>query len=178
MLVALDMIDVDVTGSVGVVTVEEVVVVEDPEADEGVTAVVGVLVDEQELMNRSAAIATPGRLNDRKGTLSPFDSRRGLTGLPPFSVALPNIHFVVEDCVEYFRVSIFTQIRGTLSSGTRQPFHQSVRNPPTGSRDPLNRWDRRRHARTFPSNPFNRVSTEFRQSFKNPPTRRFGELKA
>jgi hypothetical protein len=45
--------------------------------------VVGVLVDEQALMNRSAAIATPGRLNDRKGSLSPVDSRRGLTGLPP-----------------------------------------------------------------------------------------------
>jgi hypothetical protein len=45
--------------------------------------VVGVLADEQELMNKSAAIATPGRLNDRKGSLSPFDSRRGLTGLPP-----------------------------------------------------------------------------------------------
>jgi hypothetical protein len=134
--------------------------------------VVGVLVDEQALMNSSAAIATPGRLNDRKEPLSPIDSCRGLTGLPPFSVALPNIHFVVEGCVEYFRVSIFTQVRGTSSHGTRQPFHQSVRNPPTGSRDPLNRWDRRRHARTFPSNPFNRVSTEFRQSFKNPPTRR------
>ncbi len=79
----LDAIDVDVVGGVEVVTVEVGVVVEDAGADEGVTAVVGVLADEQELMNRSAAIATPGRLNDRKGSLSPIDSRRGLTGLPP-----------------------------------------------------------------------------------------------
>ncbi len=83
MLVVLDVIDVDVVGSVEVETVEDVVVVADAGADEGVTTVVGELVDEQELMNRSAAIATPGRLNDRKGSLSPIDSRRGLTGLPP-----------------------------------------------------------------------------------------------
>jgi hypothetical protein len=79
----LDAIDVDVVGGVEVVTVEVDVVVEDAGADEGVTTVVGVLVNEQELMNKSAAIATLGRLNDRKGSLSPFDSRRGLTGLPP-----------------------------------------------------------------------------------------------
>jgi hypothetical protein len=101
-LVVLDAIDVDVVGSVEVVGVDVVVVVEDTGADEGVTTVVAVLVDEQALMNSSAAIATPGRLNDRKESLSPIDSRRGLTGLPPFSVALPNIHFVVEGCVEYF----------------------------------------------------------------------------
>ena len=83
MPIVLDAIDVDVVGGVEVVTVEVEVVVEDAGADEGVTTVVGVLVDEQELMNKSAAIATPGRLNDRKGSLSPFDSRRGLTGLPP-----------------------------------------------------------------------------------------------
>jgi hypothetical protein len=82
-LVVLATIDVDVVGSVEVVTVEVDVVIEDTEAVEGVTTVVGVLADEQELMNKSAAIATPGRLNDRKGSLSPIDSRRGLTGLPP-----------------------------------------------------------------------------------------------
>jgi hypothetical protein len=130
-LVVLDAIDVDVVGSVEVVGVDVVVVVEDTGADEGVTTVVAVLVDEQALMNSSAAIATPGRLNDRKESLSPIDSRRGLTGLPPFSVALPNIHFVVEGCVEYFRVCIFTQVRGTRSRGTRQPSHQSVSSPPT-----------------------------------------------
>jgi hypothetical protein len=80
-LVVLDAIDV--IGGVEVVTVRTVVVIEDAGAGEGVTTVVGVLVDEQELMNKSAAIATPGRLNDRKGSLSPIDSRRGLTGLPP-----------------------------------------------------------------------------------------------
>lgn len=83
MLVVLDATDVDVVGDVEVVTVEEVIVVEDAGADEGVTTVVGVLADEQEPINKSAAIATPGRLNDRKGSLSPIDSRRGLTGLPP-----------------------------------------------------------------------------------------------
>jgi hypothetical protein len=39
----------------------------------------------------SAANATPARLNDRKESPSPIDSRRELTGLPPFSVALPTI---------------------------------------------------------------------------------------
>lgn len=81
MLVVLDAIDV--FGGVEVVTVGTVVVIEDAGAVEGVTTVVGVLVDEQELMHKSAAIATPGRLNDRKGSLSPIDSRRGLAGLPP-----------------------------------------------------------------------------------------------
>ena len=83
MLVVLDAIDVDVVGSVDVVGIEEVVVIEDAGTDEGATTVVGGLDDEQDPMNKSAAIATPGRLNDRKGSLSPFDSRRGLTGLPP-----------------------------------------------------------------------------------------------
>jgi hypothetical protein len=82
-LVVLGAIDVDVDGCVEVVAIEKVVVVDDAGADEGVITVVDVLADEQELMNKSAAIATPGRLNDRKGSLSPFDSRRGLTGLPP-----------------------------------------------------------------------------------------------
>ena len=92
MLVVLDAIDVDVVDGVEVATVEVVVVVEDAGADEGVTTVVDVLVGEQELMNNSAAITTPGRLNDRKGSPSPIDSRRELTGLPPqFSVVLPNI---------------------------------------------------------------------------------------
>ncbi len=40
---------------------------------------------------RSAASATPARLNDRKESPSPIDSRRELTGLPPFCVALPTI---------------------------------------------------------------------------------------
>jgi len=47
-LVVLDAIDADVVGSAELVTVEEVVVVEDTETDEGVTTVVGVLADEQE----------------------------------------------------------------------------------------------------------------------------------
>ena len=101
MLVVLDAVDVDVAGCVDVVAVEEVVVVEDAGPDEGVITVVGVLADEQEPMNKSAAIATPGRLNDRKGSLSPIDSRRGLTGLPPIFGGLPNIHFAVEGCGEY-----------------------------------------------------------------------------
>jgi hypothetical protein len=78
-----DAIDVDVVGNVEVAGVETVVVVEDAETDKGTTTVVEVVVDEQELMNRSAAITTPGRLNDRKESLSPIDSRRGLTRLPP-----------------------------------------------------------------------------------------------
>jgi hypothetical protein len=82
-LVVTDAIDVDVVGNVEVADVDTVVVVEDAGPDEGVITVVGVLTDEQEPMNTSAAIATPGRLNDRKGSLSPFDSRRGLTRLPP-----------------------------------------------------------------------------------------------
>ena len=135
----LDAIDVDVVGGVEVVTVEVDVVVEDAGADEGVTTVVGVLVDEQELMNKSAAIATPGRLNDRKGSLSPFDSRRGLTGLPPILGGPSNIHSVGEGCAELFRVCTFTQIRGARGRGTRQPFHRSISSPPTGSMDPLNR---------------------------------------
>ncbi len=40
---------------------------------------------------RSAASATPAMLNDRKESPSPIDSRRELTGLPPFCVALPTI---------------------------------------------------------------------------------------
>ena len=40
---------------------------------------------------RSAATATPAMLNDRMESLSPIDSRRELTGLPPFCVALPTI---------------------------------------------------------------------------------------
>jgi hypothetical protein len=82
-LVVLGAIDVDVDGCVEVVAIEKVVVVDDAGADEGVITVVGVLTDEQEPMNKSAAIATPGRLNDHKESLSPTDSRRGLTGLPP-----------------------------------------------------------------------------------------------
>ena len=39
----------------------------------------------------SAASATPAMLNDRKKSPSPIDSRRELTGLPPFCVALPTI---------------------------------------------------------------------------------------
>ena len=40
---------------------------------------------------RSAVSTTPAMLNDRKESPSPIDSRRELTGLPPFSVALPTI---------------------------------------------------------------------------------------
>ena len=39
----------------------------------------------------SVASATPAMLNDRKESPSPIDSRRELTGLPPFCVALPTI---------------------------------------------------------------------------------------
>ena len=39
----------------------------------------------------SAASATPAMLNDRKKSPSPIDSRRELTGLPPFCVAFPTI---------------------------------------------------------------------------------------
>lgn len=77
-MVVSDAIDVDTVG-----TVEVVDVVEDTGADEGATTVVGVLANEQELINKSAAIATPGSLNDRKRSLSTIDNRRGLTGLPP-----------------------------------------------------------------------------------------------
>jgi hypothetical protein len=82
-LVVTDAIDVDVAGTVEVAGVETVVVAEGAGTDKGVTVVVDGVVDEHELMNRSAAIATPGRLNDRKESLSPIDSRRGLTRLPP-----------------------------------------------------------------------------------------------
>ena len=40
---------------------------------------------------RSAVSTTPAMLNDRKESPSPIDSRRELTGLPPFCVALPTI---------------------------------------------------------------------------------------
>ena len=83
MLVVTDAIDVDVVGNVEVADIETVIVVEDAGTGNRATVVVEVVVDEQELMNRSAAIATPGRLNDRKESLSPIDSRRGLTRLPP-----------------------------------------------------------------------------------------------
>ncbi len=79
------------------VVVEGTVVVAAVVDDEGGGRVVVVgdeFAGEQAERSMSVAIAAPRRLNDRKESPSPINSRRGLTGLPPISVALPNIHFV------------------------------------------------------------------------------------
>jgi hypothetical protein len=100
--VVVTIVDVVVVVSAGVV----VAVVGAAEVEEEVAACV--LEVETELVEhaerrRSVAIAAPRRLNDRQEPPSPFISRHGLTGLPPTSVAPPNIPMNEPTCGKFPR---------------------------------------------------------------------------
>lgn len=166
MLVVLDAIDGDVVDAV--VGVEAVVVVDAGGTDVVATTVVEVLVDEQELMNRSAAIATPGRLNDRKESLSPNDSRRGLTGLPPILGGLSKHTLRARMLRRVFLRLHSHPDKGhlqpadatTLSSECQQPSN-CIRNA-RESTGPIPPW---------PNHPIPPFHQSVSSPFKNPPTR-------
>ena len=75
-------------------TVVVAAVVDDDGGGSRVVVVGDEFAGEQAERSMSVAIAAPRRLNDRKESPSPINSRRGLTGLPPILVTLPNIHFL------------------------------------------------------------------------------------
>lgn len=75
-MLVVAVVDDDVGGRVDEVAVDEGAVGSDDET----ATLVGVLVGEQELLNRSAAMATHARPNDRNKSLSPIGTRRELTG--------------------------------------------------------------------------------------------------
>jgi hypothetical protein len=87
--------EIDVATVVGAIVVEDVATGSDVEVE-------AELVEHAE-RRRSVAIAAPKRLNDRQESPSPINRRRGLTGLPPTSVAPPNIPIDGRTCGRFLR---------------------------------------------------------------------------